>query len=46
MTMTAAEIRLKANPILSNMLLGQAWQLGLDECLRIHVGMVRELLTP
>ena len=32
--------------MLSNMLLGQAWQLGLDECLRIHVGMVRELLTP
>ena len=32
--------------MLSNMLLGQNWHLDLDECLRIHVAMVRELLTP
>ena len=32
--------------MLSNMLLGQNWHLDLDECLRIQVAMVRELLTP
>ena len=31
---------------MSNMLLGQNWHLDLDECLRIQVAMVRELLTP
>ena len=32
--------------MLSNMLLGQNWHLDLNECRRIHVAMVRELLTP
>ena len=32
--------------LLSNMLLGKTWNLNLEECRRIHVTMVRELLTP
>ena len=32
--------------MLSNVLLGQNWHLDLNECRRIHVTMVRELLTP